>query len=181
VLTLWLLVALAVVLPLALAREWLIALLAGEKWRGGADAMALLAVGLAFYGAYYVVGVAVGRAKRTQLNWVVTGVAAVTNVVLCLVLIPPYGAKGAGAASAVAYFLMAVLMVARGNRVFPVGYDWRRLAALCALAAALFALGDTAFAARGTAGVVARLAVAALFVPLALSADLAVRLAAPRR
>ena len=72
-------------------------------------------------------------------------------------------------------------MVARGNRVFPVGYDWRRLAALCALAAGLFALGDTAFAARGTAGVVARLAIAGLFVPLALSADLAVRRAAPRR
>ncbi|MDP9257084.1 MAG: lipopolysaccharide biosynthesis protein [Actinomycetota bacterium] len=181
VLTVWLLVALAVVLPLALAREWVIALLAGEKWRGGADAMALLALGLAFYGAYYVVGVAVGRAKRTQLNWVVTGVAAVTNVVLCIVLIPPYGAKGAGAASAIAYLLMAVLMVARGNRVFPVGYEWRRLAALCALAAGLFALGDTAFAARGTSGVVARLTVAALFVPLALSADLAVRRAAPRR
>ena len=143
--------------------------------------MALTALGLAFYGAYYVVGVAVGRVKRTQLNWVVTGVAAVTNVVLCLVLIPHYGAKGAGAASAIAYFLMAVLMVARGNRVFPVGYDWRRLAALCALAAGLFALGDTAFAARGTSGVVARLAVAGLFVPLVLSADLAVRRAAPRR
>ena len=112
VLTVWLLVALAAVLPLALAREWLIALLAGEKYRGGADAMALSALGLAFYGAYYVVGVAVGRAKRTQLNWVVTGIAAVTNVVLCIVLIPHYGAKGAGAASAVAYLLMAVLMVA---------------------------------------------------------------------
>ncbi|MDX6573441.1 MAG: hypothetical protein QOC86_2597 [Gaiellales bacterium] len=181
VLTVWLLVALAAVLPLALAREWVIAVLAGEKWRGGADAMALLALGLAFYGAYYVVGVAVGRAKRTQLNWVVTGVAAVTNVVLCLVLIPPYGAKGAGAATAVAYVLMSVLMVARGNRVFPVGYDWRRLAALCALAAALFAIGDSAFAARGTAGVAGRLIVAALFVPLALSADLAVRRAALRR
>jgi O-antigen/teichoic acid export membrane protein len=128
-----------------------------------------------------VVGVAVGRAKRTQLNWVVTGVAAVTNVVLCLVLIPPYGAKGAGAASAIAYFLMAVLMVARGNRVFPVGYDWGRLAALCALAAGLFAIGDTAFPARGASGVAARLLVAALFVPLALSLDLAARRAAPRR
>ena len=143
--------------------------------------MALLALGLAFYGAYYVVGVAVGRAKRTQLNWVVTGVAAVTNVALCIVLIPPYGAKGAGAASAIAYFLMAVLMVARGNRVFPVGYDWARLAALCALAAGLFALGDATFAARGAGGVAARLAIAALFVPLALSADRAVRRAAPGR
>ena len=179
-LTVWLLVALAVVLPLALAREWLIAVLAGEQWREGADAMALTALGLAFYGAYYVVGVAVGRAKRTQLNWVVTGVAAVTNVVLCIALIPEYGATGAGAASAVAYLLMAALMVVRGNRVFPVGYDWGRLAGICALAAGLFALGEVLFSARGTGGVAGRLALAALLVPLALSADLAVRRAAPR-
>ena len=83
-------------LPLALARDWLVALLAGEQWLGGADAMALTALGLAFFGAYYVVGVAVGRVKKTQLNWVVTGVAAITNVLLLIVLVPDYGANGAG-------------------------------------------------------------------------------------
>ena len=181
VLTVWMLVALAVVLPLALARDWLIAVLAGEQWLDGADAMALTALGLAFYGAYYVVGVAVGRVKRTGINWVVTGIAAVTNVVLCIVLIPDHGATGAGAASAIAYCLMAVLMAVRGNQVFPVGYDWARLGALCALAAGLFVLGEAAFAERGAAGVAGRLIVAALFVPLALSLDLAVRRAAPGR
>jgi O-antigen/teichoic acid export membrane protein len=180
VLTVWLLVALAVVLPLALARDWLIAVLAGQSYVAGADAMALTALGLAFYGAYYVVGVAVGRAKRTQLNWVVTGIAAITNVLLCIVLIPDHGATGAGAASAVAYLLMAVLMVVRGNRVFPVGYDWARLAGVCALAAGLFAIGELSFAPRGAGDVVGRLVLAALFVPLALIADQAVRRAAPR-
>lgn len=180
VLTAWLLVALAAVLPLALEREWVMALLAGEKYRGGADAMALAALGLAFYGAYYVVGVAVGRAKRTQLNWVVTGIAALANVLLCVILIPDHGAKGAAAASAIAYLLMAVLMVLRGSRVFPVRYDWPRLGALCALALVLFAIGDSAFSARGTSGIAGRLAIAALFVPLALIADRAVRRAAPR-
>ena len=109
-----------------------------------------------------------------------TGLAAVVNVVLCIVLIPEYGVTGAGAASAIAYLLMAVLMVVRGSRVFPVRYDWPRLAALCALAAALFALGELAFASRGGAGVASRIVVAALFVPLALSADLAVRASARR-
>ena len=180
VLTVWLLAALAAVLPLALDRDWLIAVLAGEKYRGGADAMALSALGLAFYGAYYVVGVAVGRAKRTQLNWVVTGIAAVTNVVLCIVLIPEYGAKGAGAASAIAYLLMAVLMVLRGSRVFPVRYDWPRLGALCALAAGLFVLGDVALPARGTSGVAGRLVISLLFIPLALIADRAARAPARR-
>ena len=75
---------------------------------------------------------------------------------------------------------MAILMVARGNRVFPVGYEWARLAGLCLLAAALFALGEAFFAARGAHGVGGRLVLAALFVPLALSLDLAARRAAPR-
>jgi O-antigen/teichoic acid export membrane protein len=179
VLTAWMLVALAAVLPLALAREWVMAMLGGERYTGGADAMALLSLALAFYGAYYVVGVAVGRVKRTQLNWVVTGIAAVANVVLCIVLIPDYGAKGAGAASALAFLLMAVLMVLRGSRVFPVRYDWPRLTALCALAAVLFAIGELAFPARGAGGVAGRLVVAALFVPLALIADRAARRVAP--
>ena len=82
-----------------------------------------------------------------------TGIAAVANVVLCIVLIPEYGVTGAGVASAIAYFLMALLMVVRGNRVFPVGYDWPRLAALCLLAASLFAVGELGVRlARGGAG-----------------------------
>ena len=147
VLTVWLLVSLAVVLPLALARDWLMTMLAGDSYLGAADAMALTALGLAFFGAYYVVGVAVGRVKKTQLNWIVTGFAAIVNVALLIVLVPDYGATGAGAASAIAYFLMAILMIARGNRVFPVGYDWARLAGLCALAGVLFALGELLFSA----------------------------------
>ena len=110
--------------------------------------MALTALGLAFFGAYYVVGVAVGRVKKTQLNWIVTGFAAIVNVALLIVLVPDYGATGAGAASAIAYFLMAILMIARGNRVFPVGYDWGRLAGLCVLAGVLFALGRAALQRR---------------------------------
>ena len=85
----WMLLALAAVLPLALGRDWLIAAPGRRKlprrrrrrWRSRP-------LGLAFYGAYYVVGVAVGRVKRTQLNWVVTGIAAVINVVLCIVAHP---------------------------------------------------------------------------------------------
>jgi O-antigen/teichoic acid export membrane protein len=181
VLTLWLLVALAVVLPLALDRDWILTLLAGKQYLGAADAMALTALGLAFFGAYYVVGVAVGRVKKTQLNWIVTGIAAIVNVLLLIVLVPDYGATGAGAASAIAYFLMAVLMIARGNRVFPVGYDWTRLAGLCALAAVLFGLGEALFLPYGFGGVAGRFVIAGLFVPLALSGDRAMRRAAPRQ
>ena len=104
------------------------------------------------------------------------------NVALCIVLIPGHGATGAGAASAIAYFLMAVLMALRGNRVFPrrlrLGAPGRPLRAgrgpVRARRAALSG-------ARGPAASRGGSMLAALFVPLALSADLAVRRAAPRR
>ena len=179
VLTVWLLVALAVVLPLALAREWLIAVLAGEQWRGGADAMALIALGLAFYGAYYVVGVAVGRVKRTQLNWVVTGIAAFTNVALCIVLIPAYGATGAGRHRDRLRPDGGADGPARQSRVprrLRLGAPGRPLRAGRGPIRAR-RLGFPAAGRRSRGSAIA----AALFVPLALSADLAVRRAAPRR
>jgi hypothetical protein len=64
--------------------------------------------------------------------------------------------------------------------VFPVRYDWPRLGALCLLALALFAIGELAFGSRGANAVAGRILVAALFVPLALSADRAVRASALR-
>ena len=144
VLTCWLLVALAAGARRSRSlRSRLIALLGGRAVARRPDPMALLALGFGFYGAYYAVGVAVGRVKRTQLNWVVTGIAAIANVVLCIVLIPPYGATGAAAASAIAYLLMAVLMVVRGEQRLPRRLRLARASSRsCALAAIVFAAGE---------------------------------------
>lgn len=173
VLTWWLAIALSVVLGLALLRDPVVRAIASfssnaAQWRGAGNVLGWLALGIAFYGAYYVVGVAVGRVKQTQLNWVVTGIAALANVALCALLIPHYGATGAAAATACAYALMAGAMIVRGNRVFPVGYDWPRLAALLALAGALFAVGEL-LPVTGPAPIAGRVGLALVFVPCALA------------
>jgi len=172
VLTWWLAIALAVTLGLGLLRDPVVRAIASfspdsAQWSGAGNVLAWLALGLAFYGAYYVVGVAVGRVKRTQLNWVVTGVAAVANVLLCALLIPHYGATGAAAATAIAYALMAAAMIVRGNHVFPVRYDWPRAAALLALAGVLFAGGEL-LPTTGAGPIAGRIALALVFVPCAL-------------
>jgi O-antigen/teichoic acid export membrane protein len=141
VLTWWCVLASWLVLGLALLRHPLLALL-GARWEPAANPMAFVALGFGCYGAYYAVGVAVGRVKRTGLNWAVTGVAAIANAVLCVVLIPPFGATGAAAATAASYLIAAVLMVVRGERVFPVGYQGKRIAVLAAIAAIVFAAAD---------------------------------------
>ena len=65
------------------------------------------------FGAYIVVAIGVGRIRRTQFNWIVTGAAAVVNVALNLILIPPYGMMGAAVATVAAYVTMAIGMPMR--------------------------------------------------------------------
>jgi O-antigen/teichoic acid export membrane protein len=166
VLTWWCVLASWLVLGLALLRYPLLSLL-GEQWKPAANPMALVAVGYGCYGAYYAVGVGIGRVKRTGLNWIVTGIAALANVALCIVLIPPFGPTGAAAATAISYFLAAVLMIVRSEHVFPVGYEGRRIIWLVAVAAIVFAVADR-LPDSGPA-VVARLAIGLVF-PLLLAA-----------
>jgi O-antigen/teichoic acid export membrane protein len=103
VLTYWLLLSLWAVLGLALLRDPIMRALPGG-YEAAAGPMAVYALGLAFYGAYYVVAVAVGRVKKTGFNWVATGTAAAVSVALCVVLIPRYGVMGGAVAPCVARF-----------------------------------------------------------------------------
>jgi O-antigen/teichoic acid export membrane protein len=71
----------------------------------------------------------------------VTGAAAALNIALNLALIPSYGRMGAAIATVSAYTLLFVGMAWRAQRVFPVPYQWRRVATLGAAAVALTVLG----------------------------------------
>jgi O-antigen/teichoic acid export membrane protein len=168
VVTYWLIVSSWMALALALLRHPLLALFA-KRWHAAANPMAISAVGLVFYGAFYAVAVATGRVSRTRPYLVVTAVAASANAVLCLALIPHYGPSGAATASAIAYALMAVLMAIYAERAFPVGYQWRRSAFLLGLAAALFLAADRALPQAGLLAACERLA-ATLAYPAALFA-----------
>jgi O-antigen/teichoic acid export membrane protein len=166
VLTWWCVLAAWLVLGLALLRHPLLGLL-GHRWEPAANPMALVAVGYGCYGAYYAVGVAVGRVKQTGLNWIVTGIAAIANAALCVALIPSFGPTGAAAATAISYLLAAVLMVVRGERVFAVGYEGRRITWLAVVAAVIFLAADRL--PDSGAAVVGRFAIGLAF-PLLLAA-----------
>ena len=51
-----------------------------------------------FYAGYTVLAIGSGRARRTQMNWVVTGIGAAVNIGLNFWLIPRYGMVGASIA-----------------------------------------------------------------------------------
>jgi O-antigen/teichoic acid export membrane protein len=140
-LTWWCVLGSWLVLGLALLRHPVLSIFA-HRWANAANPMALSEAGYAAYGAYYAVGVAVGRVKKTGLNWVITGIAAIVNLLLCLAFIPFWGPTGAAGATAIAYGVAAVLMIWRSERVFTVGYERLRIAWTVVLAGAIFLAAD---------------------------------------
>jgi O-antigen/teichoic acid export membrane protein len=128
-------------LALGLLAPWLVRLLATPEFYEGERVVAPLAFGGMVYAAYIVMAIGVGRAKRTQLNWLITGVAAVVNVVLNLALIPPYGMMGAAVATVAAYLVMFAGMTWYAQHVFPTPYQWRRVLTAAGAAVALTAAG----------------------------------------
>ena len=71
-------------LALGLLSPWLVRLLATPDYYEGGRVVALLAFGGVAYAAYIVMAIGVGRAKRTQFNWVIAGGAALVSVALNL-------------------------------------------------------------------------------------------------
>jgi O-antigen/teichoic acid export membrane protein len=84
-----------------------------------------------------VLAIGIGRMRQTQLNWVVSGTAALVNVAVCVSLIPRYGMMGAAVATLVAYLVLFVGMWVRSRQVYPVHYQWRRIVTLAGVAGAL--------------------------------------------
>ena len=86
--------------------------------------------------------VILGRTGRTEFNLPATLAGTVVNIVLNLILIPSQGIVGAGIALVASYLVVLVLMYVLTQRLFPVPYEWGRLALLVGVTAATVAAGE---------------------------------------
>jgi O-antigen/teichoic acid export membrane protein len=127
VLTYVVLVTTWVATGLGLLSPWLVDWIADPAFSSSSRVVAPLSFAVVAFAGYVVVVIGIGRVRRTQFNWVVTGAAAVVNVVLNFALIPPYGMMGAAVATIAAFVTMFVGMTWWAQRVYPVAYQWRRV------------------------------------------------------
>jgi O-antigen/teichoic acid export membrane protein len=141
VLTYLLFVASWAALALGLLAPWIVEWLTTPAFYGASDVVALLSFGAVAFAGFIVVSIALGRTKRTQFNWVVTGSAAVVSVILNLLLIPRHGIVGAGISNLCAFTVMFLGITWWSQRVFWVPYQWRRVATVIGTAAGLTVLG----------------------------------------
>jgi O-antigen/teichoic acid export membrane protein len=165
-----------VVAGLWLLARWIVDLLAAPEYFEAYEAVGLLTTGIALYALYLVLVVILGRTGRTEFNLPATIAGTAVNIALNLILIPPLGIVGAGIALVASYLVILALMYVATQRLFPVPYEWGRLALLVVVTAALVAGGELLLPTEGADGFVLRLLVwlalpAVLWVSRFLSED----------
>jgi O-antigen/teichoic acid export membrane protein len=143
VLTYLMLVAAWAAVALSLFAPWIVHLL-GQKpgYWPAAKAIPALAYSSVFFAGFIVVTIATGRARQTQFNWIAATAAAGLNFGLNLWLIPAYGMLGAAYATLAAYVLLMVVRTWNAQHVYPVPYQWRRVAILLVGAVVLTLVGQ---------------------------------------
>jgi O-antigen/teichoic acid export membrane protein len=166
----WFVAAMAfVVAGMWLLSRWIVRALAAPQFFDAFEPIGLLAAAAALYALYMVLLVILGRTGRTEFNFPATGAALAANVGLNLLLVPPFGIVGAGVALVASYLVVLALMYAFTQRLFPVPYEWGRLARVLLTATALIAAGELLLPTSGAAGLLGRTLLWLLY-PLALLA-----------
>jgi O-antigen/teichoic acid export membrane protein len=114
-------------LALGALAPWWVELLTNPRYQRAEKGVALLAFAGAVYAGYTVLAIGSGRARKTQWNWVVTGIGAAVNVGINFWLIPRYGMVGAAISTAAAYLVLFLGMTVYAQSVYRVAYQWRRV------------------------------------------------------
>jgi O-antigen/teichoic acid export membrane protein len=92
-----------------------------------------VAIAYGLHGLYLVMVSGPSYVKKTGQIPMYTGIAAVVNIAINVLLIPRYGMMVAAWSTMIAFLVRAVLISLFSLRVFPLGYDWRRMGLTVAL------------------------------------------------
>ncbi len=118
--------------------------------------------------AYYFNGMFINMAaglhieKRTGYFPVATLAAASVSVVATWLLVPPFGIMGAAWAKVFAYIVSAVMLYVFSQRVYPVRYEWSKVAMLVVASGVLY-LGVRAGDLEGILSIAVRIAAVAVY------------------
>ncbi|MDQ6750262.1 MAG: polysaccharide biosynthesis C-terminal domain-containing protein, partial [Actinomycetota bacterium] len=167
--TYYVLLAGLVVAAATLVGRWILRVFAASDFQAAFPALPWVSLGWALYGVFILLVVVAGRAEVTTRNAPAAFAGLVVNVILLVALVGPLGIAGAGVALTGAYVAMVVVMYLLTRRLFPVPFQWRRLAHIVVVAGAVTVAGELLLPASGAAGLLERVGALAA-IPLLLGA-----------
>ncbi len=108
----------------------LVHLVATPDMYGAAAYIPWIGLGVVFQGVYLLTSVGMNITKSTRLYPVATAIAAATSLTANLVLVPRVGAIGAAWSNALSFATLAAVAMGLAQRVYPMTYEWGRIARL---------------------------------------------------
>lgn len=109
-----------------------------ERYWGGLKIFPVILLAHICNGAYANFMVGVYLKKKTGLMPIVTGVAALINIVGNILLIPIFGMMAAAWMTLVSYFAVAALLYVLIQRHYPIQYEWKRVMVLIVCGALVY-------------------------------------------
>jgi O-antigen/teichoic acid export membrane protein len=112
----------------------------GKDYWGGLGVVPIILLSYVFNGLYtnFIVGVYIE--KKTKHMPLITGLAALTNIIFNLILIPPFNLMGAAYATLLSYIVMAGGMYYLNQKIYPIKYEYKRLIKIALITAFVFVL-----------------------------------------
>jgi O-antigen/teichoic acid export membrane protein len=154
----------------------IVAVIAPPSYEPAASVVPLLVVGYAMYGLYLMMITGMGVSKRTTPMAWIAGLGAAVNVGLNLLLIPRWGMHAAAANTLLAYVIMVAGAWFYSQRVYPIPYEWGRIARFAtigglAIAASLLISPSAPVASLASALVILLVFFAALILTHTVTSD----------
>lgn len=141
-LTYFLLIATLLFLVLTLFANEIIIIFTTAAYLPGTKVIPFIAMAYIFYGLYYIVDIGVLLKVKTIYYTIITGIGAIVNIGLNLMLIPKYGMMAAAINTTIAYFLIFVLMYWVSRRIYPIAYEKIRVLKIVMIGIFLFFGGN---------------------------------------
>ncbi len=110
----------------AIARDVILVMLTPD-YLDAAPVLPIVAVAMAFQGVYLLTSIGLNLTSRTEFYPVSTITAAVVGLAAGMVLMPPYGVRGAAVALLVAYVTQAAVAFVFARRLYPIRYETARI------------------------------------------------------
>lgn len=120
------LVLLFVAFGISIAGPLILDVLFPANYRSAAPLISIIAESIVFYGLYIVFMAGASIRRKTWMPAAFTGLAALVNVALNLVLIPLFSSAGAAASTLIAYIVLALVAYLANQRIYPVPYEIKR-------------------------------------------------------
>ncbi len=132
---------LALCLVLALLSQDMVAIFAKSAYRDAYRVIPVVILAFLAHGFYYLLINQLFYAKKTAKLPLFTALSAVVNIGLNLLTLEKLGIMAAAWNTVIGYVLLLALVFWESNRVYPVPYEYRRLAILLLLAGLVYLPG----------------------------------------